>query len=994
MLRCAILAVVFIFLAGPAMSQNTKGDRPVKNQRQVRETKGKSVKRKERGNTRDIAGRRLRTKGTSSANRANASYRQPPTTSRNARSQPDRSASPRGRVFSKSPRESKVRAWKGDVSGYRMRRMRPTGADAARHNVYPQKGPYVRYARKQPKVKPPVYSRTIKGKRFVEHRPRAQERAWVGGADKGPIKNQSATGTVRNTYSQRGPYVAYYKKRRGGKEKSFSNRGAVSKVQRYSRVPKTGGSQPGFYPSSASRPNVQRGRKNVYWGKYQKKERGVTTDITGGPLRTRNYKSPTAGLVGRDTLKFYGRRPGGDRPPTPQGGYPTATPRSRGWKGDVAGWPVRNPRAQRAHSNKHIRPTEPGDGAIWLAKIFNKGFRGVKPKDRVPDTRAARYSGNIHSDGSTKTFGDQGTGYRGNIKRGAGFSPGGAGYGGKARKTSRAKGGAGYSGNLRRKDLPGFSTAYFEFSGNQRRQQRQFPKRGVNYSGFMKSGQQGGYSLEGHNYSGNIKRGGRGFSGDYVGYSGNIKRGARGFSGDYVGYSGNIKRGARGFSGDYVGYSGNIKRGARGFSSDYIGYSGKMKRGDRGFSGEYVGYSGNMKRNRIPGYSRLGYNYKGNLKDRKGFSAEYAGYSGNIERIGPVKQFEVNGVNYSGFMKRGGRGFDEQGANYRGNIKVSSKAGLFGNDGADFSGTIKSKRRPKGGGSISGVLWNNNQSAIQGNPPTGADINYSGRYKAKRKEKGGGSVSGFLWNNNESPLGKNPPATAANINYTGRLKAKRPEKGGGTVSGILWNNNESALAKNPPAMMVNINYSGRTKARKPEKGGGSVSGILWNNNNEALPKSPPPNLKAVDGLQVRVKEGDYSRKLHAAKNSLPGIKPTRSSVKASEYTRVMKQYWDYKRNPNSSRLALKGIAPGKAEGRIGDFQGNLKMHKYTGRKLHPDAKFAHSEEDNVDGERSIFTNIKMFWSKMFRKNDTQPSSVKDKPKKMQYDKREKGLWAY
>ena len=153
-------------------------------------------------------------------------------------------------------------------------------------------------------------------------------------------------------------------------------------------------------------------------------------------------------------------------------------------------------------------------------------------------------------------------------------------------------------------------------------------------------------------------------------------------------------------------------------------------------------------------------------------------------------------------------------------------------------------------------------------------------------------------------------------------------------------------------------------------------------------------MGAAGGLQVRVREGHYAKKPNAIKGALPGVAPSRASVKASEYSRNMKQHWDYKRNPNSSRYALKGIGPGKAEGRVGDFQGNLKMHKYSGSRLHPDAKFAHSEEHNVKEERSFFTNVKVLWSKMFHKNDTQPSSVKDKGKKLQYDKREKGLWAY
>ena len=827
----------------------------------------KSYKRKERGSTRDIAGRRLRTKGQSSANRANASYRQPSTTVKKTSKQPERAAPPRGRVFSKSPRETKVRAWKGDVSGHRIRRVKPTGADAARSNVYPQKGPYVRYARKRPKEKPPTYSRTIKGVPFVEHRPRKQERAWKGGVDKGPIKNQSATGSTRNTYSQRGPYVSSYRKRPTRNEKSFSNRSELSQVKRYSRPPKTGGAQARFYPSSGSRPYVQRGRKNVYWGKYQKKERGVTTDLTGGPVRTRNYKSPTAGLVGRDTLVYFGRKPAGDRSTRVQGGYPTATKHTKGWKGDVAGWPVRSPRAQRARSQEPLKPTEPGIGALWISKIFNSSFKGVRPKDRRHNTRASRYSGNILRIGSTKNFGDQGTGYSGNIPRGTtgGFSKSGTGYSGNIRRGTSAgisRAGAGYSGNIRRSELPGFST-------------------------------QG------------------------------------------------------------AGYSGNVKRSSLSeFSASGFGYSGFIKRSQvREFSRDGASYSGNQKRGK--GFSPAGANYAGNQKQRKGFASDYIGYSGNIERVGAVKQFNENGVEYSGFIKRGGRGYNEQGGNFSGNIKRSSIAG-FNRDGAGFSGRTKSKRPAKGGGSVSGILWNNQETA----------------------------------------LAKNIPLSAADINYSGRTKAKRPAKGGGSVSGILWNNQESALAKSPPLNSADINYSGRTKAKRPSKGGGSVSGILWNNNGEALAKSPPPNAGAAAGLQVKVNQGEYAKKPNASKGSLPGVAPTRASVKASEYSRTMKQYWDYKRNPNSSRYAVKGIGPGKAEGRIGDFQGNVKMHKYKGSQLHPDAKFAHSAEDNVKEERSFFTNVKVFWSKMFHKNDTQPTSVKDKGKKLQYDKREKGLWAY
>lgn len=793
-----------------------------------------------------------------------------------------------------------MRAWKGDVSGYSIKRIRPSGRDAARSNVYPQKGPYVRYAQKRPKEKPPVYKRTIKGKRFVEHKPRAQERAWTGGLEHEPIRNQSATGTIRNTYSQRGPYVAHYRKQAKKGTTTISNRKQVARVQRYSRPPRTGGAQPSFFPSSRSKSYVQRGRKNVYWGKYQKKEKAVTTDLTGGPLRTRNYRSPVAGLVGRDTLKYADRRPHDDRGQKPPvSGYRTASRRgNKGWKGDVAGWPVRSPRDQRSQAPKKLAAAEPGIGASWLSKTFNKRFRGVRPKDRRPKTPEFGYAGNQLG---RPGFSRDGSGYSGNLKGGRGFGRGASGYSGNMKRSRGFRGDyVGYSGNMRRSDLSEFSPS------------------GFGYSGFLKRSERPGFTPQGANYAGNQRR-------------------TKGFNTDYAGYSGNLKR-TRGFRGDYVGYSGNIRRG-------------------------------------------------------RAFNTDYAGYSGNIERVGAYKQFNENGVGYSGFMQWGA-GFSNQGEGSLGKNKRALAKG-FGNDGAGFSGNIKSKRAAKGGGSVSGVLWNNDESALARNPPisTGG-AEFSGRTKAKKPLKGGGSVSGVLWNNNESALARNPPVSTGGADFSGRTKAKKPLKGGGSVSGVLWNNNESAIARNPPATSGGADFSGWTKAKKPLKGGGSVSGVLWNNNESALAKSPPKTLGATEGLQVRVKQGNYERKKNASRDALPGVAPSKATVKAGEYSRTMKMYWNYKHNPSSSADARKVIAPGKAEARIADYQGNVKMRKFSVHGLHPDAKFAHIEDDNVKEDRSFLTNVKLFWEKMFNKSGTQPSSVKDKGKKLQYDKREKGLWAY
>ena len=106
----------------------------------------------------------------------------------------------------------------------------------------------------------------------------------------------------------------------------------------------------------------------------------------------------------------------------------------------------------------------------------------------------------------------------------------------------------------------------------------------------------------------------------------------------------------------------------------------------------------------------------------------------------------------------------------------------------------------------------------------------------------------------------------------------------------------------------------------------------------------------------------------------------------------MKQYWHYKQNPHSADGALKVIMPGKAMARINDYQGNVKMHKYSGSRLHPDAQFAHGYRDNVKEERTFLMNVKLIWGKLFRKSETQPENLKEKNRRPRYDKREKGLW--
>ena len=151
-------------------AQNTKGDRPVPNQKQVREAKFKTIKKRKKLKTRDISGRRLRTLNKSSASRANSRWQQPDPYSNRKKTKTDRAAKPRGRIFD-TPPSDRARAWKGDISGHRIR-IQSRKSQSARSNVYPQRGPYVHNPSKKPRSKPRVYTRTASGARPIKQIPK------------------------------------------------------------------------------------------------------------------------------------------------------------------------------------------------------------------------------------------------------------------------------------------------------------------------------------------------------------------------------------------------------------------------------------------------------------------------------------------------------------------------------------------------------------------------------------------------------------------------------------------------------------------------------------------------------------------------------------------------------------------------------------------------------------------------------------------------------
>jgi len=326
------------------------------------------------------------------------------------------------------------------------------------------------------------------------------------------------------------------------------------------------------------------------------------------------------------------------------------------------------------------------------------------------------------------------------------------------------------------------------------------------------------------------------------------------------------------------------------------------------------------------------------------------------------------------------------------------------------------KPQKGGGGSMSGKIWNNNNQPINVRTPgigASAMARYENRINSKRPVKtfdqgglnyykGSGAAraqSGKLmateksWNNNNEALpSPNYGKTAKRVaKFQGNARVKEPEKGGGSVSGKLWNNNGKPIEVRTPktAEAAAVDYSGNTKVPFFKKA------YVRNPNASELAlkkQRPDATVYKADGLQVSVKARETGTKPKAVKGSMPGLAPAKATVKASEYTGTMKVYWNYKHNPSSANESLNTIAPGRAHARISDYQGNVKMKKYNDKRFLPDARFAHGPENNVKQERTMKTDFQLLWTKIFKKNGTQPNAVKEKSVRPRYDKRERELW--
>ncbi len=868
----AVLGLLFL---SPAIFG--QDNRPVNNKRQIRETRAKSVKHNEKATTRDIAGKKLRTRNKSTAQRAVYTANSPYKNKR--RTGGDRVGKPIG---GSAPR------------------VRSRSAETARANVYPQKGPFVNNDSKKP-------------------------------------------------------------------SQAYSNRKELSRLNRLQTRKEPPGKKKRVTPRSSSQAYVTRGKRNVYWGKYSKGERAITTDVAGRPLRTKNFRTP-GNPVMKASDPYYGRKKTGDRAykGTFRSGFATATRRGElPWKGDVSGQPIRKSKGrdnQVAGEPGTSPRISPGFSAKYMKQDFSR-LRGIKTK-KGGGSVTGKYKSNQPLSPRAPGIGASYMRQDQNKLRGIKPVKGGGGS-----VTGKYKSNQPLSARA-----PGIGASYMRKDLGKLRGIKPVKGGGGSISGRMKSNTPLGARAPGNpriasmmgNYSGNVKsfrppKGGGSVSGQMK-KNNNIPIPVRA----------PLDQRAANYQDVYKGF---IKRNkvTSGFSQDGLSYSGSIKARRAPKGGGSISGSWNNKNQPIAG------------KTPGAASARVSKFQGNL--------------------KQEAKSFSQAGYGYAGNIKMRPKT--FSQEGYDFSGYNKTKKPLKGGGSVSGRLWNNDNRPIPGKTP-------------------GGSANKI--DSYQGTLTLTPKSFSRDgYDFSGYNKTKKPAKGGGSVSGKLWNNNGEPLPVRIPAgdQAGEVNYAGKTKlprfkreyVRNP------------NANEEALKKHRPyETVYEINGLMVSVKQKETEKKPNAVKGSMPGVPPSKATVKASQYSRSMKMYWEYKHNPssaddaqktimysksfehatsfagkarltknyrhnpNSDRDALKVIAPGRAYARVTDYQGNIKMNKYNHKKHFPDAQFAHSKGNNVKEERTIMTDVKLIWAKLFKKNGTQPDAVKDKVRRPRYDKKEKELW--
>lgn len=848
----------------------------------------------------------------------------------------------------KSKKKGGDKAYTGDVSGRRIRTKNKSSAVRAIQTV------------------PPTAGRKPSGDRPYR----------VASGNRSRVRSRTAEASRNNVYPK--DYTNFFNphSKPRDNQRPYSNARAVGRAAAMGTKRQPPGRKRIITPRSASRSFVTRGRKNVYWGKFRKGEKPITTDISGRTLRAKNFHTPGLGVIPAGEV-YKRKQKRGDQPfkGTFSHGYVTTPKSTRPWRGDLSGHAIRtkSPKvSQEAGKFFERRKLSISNKRRGLSKpLPGSGLARRRPQDRIsnqpiPGTLPG-YSTYLIGKGIQRTRGRK-TFTQGNRSASRGFTNNGQPI---ARKP------------------PGMGARFVD-----------------RFQGFSKGGVKA-FNTDGYSFSGNLKgrrplKGGGSISGRARNNGGSpITVKGPGVGGGFVDiYRGNIKA-QRPLKG-----GGSISGRSRNNGGQPITVKGP------GIGGRFVDiYRGNLKAQRplkgggsISGRSRNNGGQPITVKG-PGIGGRFVDiYQGNLKTHRPLK----GGGSISARPRdNGGRPIDVKGP------------GMGGRFVDVYQGNIKFKRQPKGGGSISGH-WNNGGRPIIVKSPTGIQSKNVDRYQGFIK----GGIKSF---------------STAGANYQGDLKGHKPLKGGGSVSGKLWNNHEKPIdgkAYAPESRKITV-FRGDTKQShyirnpnakeealkkiRPSKATNLVGDLQVRIKSEGYKRNPNAKEEAlkkirpgkstylVGDLQVKTKARDYARNKLSSKDALKGESNGRNSLRAIEYSGRIKQLWvrtfgneqdvsgrllrkPYVRNPHSKKEALMVRAPGKAYARIKDLQVNIKMIKPHGRNFHPDSKYAHSLRDNVKHERTFLMTLKLKWTKLFKRNDTQPASVKQKVRRPRYDPKERDLW--
>jgi hypothetical protein len=663
------------------------------------------------------------------------------------------------------------------------------------------------------------------------------------------------------------------------------------------------------------------------------RERATTRDLAGRPLARRNFRSGGMGLIGRDTLQFFGRRPHDDASlgKKRNSRFLPGSEAKGGWQNDIAGYRLR----------KHA----PGGGIAGKRSLWNRfsgnGFRSNQAiQGKAPGIGASAVERGLRKTGGAggKSMQDQGGSFTGFLR------------------------------SQRRGKYVGHRGALWNNNG------APIGPKGVP-AGGLRAGQFQGRS-----------RGGKIFGDQGSAYTGDIKRRDR-FSDEGSGYTGFLKQQKKG---KFTGHS----RGLWNNSLTPIGPKGLPTNG--------------IQAGRFQGRSRGG----------KNFGDQGSGYTGDIKRIDRIND---QGGEYTGFLKQQKKG-KYIGSNHifwnnRGKAITEIEATKAGASAGLYQGRLKAQQKGKYIGSAH-VFWNNRGKAVTEIDATKAGAAaglFQGRQKAQQAKGKYNAVPNKLWNNNEQSVTRLDVTKAGGLagNFQGRNKTREQKHKAMLTPSRLWNNNGKAVTeiettKGGAAAGL---YQGRHKAKKPETYPLNSNRKSWNNEGKATTQIKLTNAGAMAGnfsgktkfkkesrdrdteIEDRMKlKKDYVQNPHSVDDAIKKEKP-HLNYKAGSFASGAKVTGRRSHSPHSVDDALDSYH-NKASARRTDYQGNVKMKKFFDRRGEgPDAKFVRQGENNVKEDRTIVTNVKLFWSKVFKKSESQPSNLKERSNKLRYDKGEKGMWA-